>query len=142
MEDLNNENKLEPIKVEKDWFLQNIVEMVNSTNITSIGFTVLTHGFLVSGDLIGGKEYFREFGTEMSMISTTPQDTIEAFSKIGDNVYSDENRDGDPSYVHFKDAKFFHPNGKPIPDNRGVLWRGRISEISGFSLGKLSVNEQ
>lgn len=43
-----------------------------------------------------------------------------------------------PMLIHLKDARFFHAAGKPIPNNRGVWWRGRLSQVSGFMLGTLS----
>mgnify|MGYP003635604363 CR=1 FL=1 len=145
MEDKKEDLKNEIIKTEKDWFLQDLVGMVNNSNLT-IGLTIVTHGFLVSGTLIGGKQYFIGFGEEMDtgIGETDNGKTIrENFEKIGTEIYSEEKqkKDGNPTFIHFKEAKFFHPNGNPIPGNRGVWWRGRISEVSGFSLGTLNAEQ-
>jgi len=44
---------------ERDWFLQTLVNMANNSSSTGlVGITLLTHGFLVSGDLVSGREYF------------------------------------------------------------------------------------
>jgi hypothetical protein len=40
-------------------------------------------------------------------------------------------------YVHLMDARFFNTTGNPIPGNRGVWWRARLAEVSGFSMGVL-----
>lgn len=135
--------KVEIIKGEKDWFLETLVNIVNNNDL-SIGLTIVTHGFLVSGDIIGGKIYFEDFGKEMqSIVSETSEGVSisEHFKKMGDEIYSEEKMDKNPSFIHFKNAKFFHTSGEPVPNNRGVLWRGKISEVSGYSLGKLSKNE-
>jgi hypothetical protein len=36
------------------------------------------------------------------------------------------------------DAKYFQIGGAPIPQDGGIWWRGRISAVSGFFIGKLS----
>ncbi|KKK92070.1 hypothetical protein LCGC14_2706590, partial [marine sediment metagenome] len=33
------------------------------------------------------------------------------------------------------------PGQKPIPSNAGVCWRGKISAVDGFTLGKLSSSD-
>lgn len=134
----------EIIKGERDWFLQTLVNIANKSDL-SIGLTIITHGFLVSGEVIGGKTYFEKFGEEMgTLVSETTEgiSVSEHFKKMGDDVYSEEKIDDNPSFIHFKNAKFFQTSGEPIPNNRGVLWRGKISEVSGYSLGKLSKNEE
>ena len=52
----------------QDWFLQTLVNMANSSTSTGlVGITLLTHGFLVSGDLVGGREYFKGFAEDKTM---------------------------------------------------------------------------
>lgn len=64
----------------------------------------------------------------------------------GDEVVEGESDEGDdpspppPTYIHLRNARIFSPGQPAIPGNRGVLWRSRISEISGFSLGSLSAD--
>ena len=124
---------------DNDWFLQRLVHIVNSGNI-SFGITLNVGGFLVSGTLTGGKEYFEGVASDFA---GTVSDTEEAekiralFAKPGE-LYSSKENQPSPSYVHIKDARFFNTNGNPIPGNRGVWWRGRLSEVDGFSLGSLS----
>lgn len=127
---------------DKDWFLQTLINMVKGGGFT-FGITLNVGGFLVSGNLIGGKDYFESFGTDFAegLASEGTADKIkESFASIGYPNISDkdENKVSSPGFIHLKDAKFFNTNGNPIPENKGVLWRGRISEVSGFSLGLLS----
>lgn len=150
-EDSQNEKnttieEIEP-KHERDWFLQTLVSMANnSQNAIQIGITLLTHGFLVSGKLISGKEYFSGVAEEFASGFTDIENAAaikRGFEGMVNKVYDrPENSEiPPPGLLHLKDAKFFHTNGNPIPGNRGVWWRGRISEISGFSLGSLEALE-
>lgn len=42
-----------------------------------------------------------------------------------------------PCYIHLVNAQVFYPNAQPIPGNRGVAWRGKISSVDAFWHGKL-----
>ena len=122
----------------KDWFLQDLIEIVNSGKM-SFDVTLTVGGFLVSGTLVGGKEYFEGFGEEFSfgLSGEAAKKVKAAFAKNG-NVYTQSGgQPMQPNYIHLKNAHFFHTSGSPVPENRGVWWRGRVSEVSGFSLGAL-----
>lgn len=136
----NSEN----LATEKDWLLQTVIQLVNNNEGLTFGLTIITHGQIVSGNIIGGKKYFENLGKEIELGLGTDNDEnpiSEQFKKIGDDVYSEEKQkiDGSPAYIHFGDAKFYFANGEPIPGNKGLLWRGRLSEISGFNIGKLEL---
>jgi hypothetical protein len=125
---------------DKDWFLQNLVNMANSNGL-NFGITLNVGGFLVSGQLVGGKEYFEGFGSDFASPfgdSEAAEDIRASFAQHGDIYSSGDEAVPPPSYIHIKEAKFFNTNGNPIPGNKGVWWRGRISQIDGFSLGSLS----
>ncbi|WP_196486469.1 gas vesicle accessory protein GvpU [Burkholderia cepacia] len=131
---------------ENDWFLQQLVTMVNGSS-TSIGITLFVGGLLVSGVLIGGKQYFEDFAESFASGIANPDDAKwykENLTQLS-NVYLEP--DGTykksaepPHYIHLKDARTFHPSGNPIPGNGGTLWRGRIREVAGFTLGSLSIS--
>ena len=124
---------------DKDWFLQSLVNIVNSGSF-NFGVTLNVGGFLVSGQLVGGKEYFEGFGSDFAgaFCGGEIAETIKkTFAGHGDIYSSDNETSPSPSYIHLKDAKFFNTNGNPIPGNRGVWWRGRLSQVDGFSLGSL-----
>lgn len=123
-----------------DWFLSSFVRMVNDGNGMTIGISLVTHGFIVSGFLCGGKEYFKGVGEEISEVFNGSKEVAENYAAVGEKIYSKDDTyvDKPIDYIHLKDARFFSTAGEPIPKNRGVWWRGRLSEISGFSLGLLS----
>ena len=122
-----------------DWFLQGLINLVNNPENSSleIGITVLAGGLLVSGYLVNGARYFEGFASDF--VTIFPPDSAEgvrsSLSSYGD-IYKGE-QDTLPMFIHLKDARFFSTAGNPIPANRGVWWRGRVSEVSGFMIGTL-----
>jgi len=128
-----------------DWFLQLLVGWVNKLPL-DFGITLHVAGFLVSGNLIGGAEYFSGFASEFSGGFAGAPELAESFRKaiadLGETYKTDEKAMEEvdrplPMFIHLKNARYFNTGGNPIPGNRGVWWRGRISEVSGFTLGTL-----
>ena len=143
MTDETTNPELTPFAVPHDWFLQSLVNMAN--NGIEVGVTLQVSGLLVSGVLTGGKAYFEGFAEDFSGGLNDPEvaeSVRSSFAKFGD-IYKKE--DGDepppPQYIHLKNARFFNTSGNPIPGNKGVWWRGRISEVAGFTLGSLGQAE-
>ena len=131
---------------DRDWFLQNLVNLVNARDV-KLGITLNVGGFLVSGILISGQKFFSGFGADLGSSFDDPEirsGVEQAYAHLGD-IYTPA-RAGTgvttpPNYLHLMEAKFFHIAGAPIPGNKGVWWRGRISEVSGFFLGMLDAEE-
>ncbi|MCK9398040.1 MAG: hypothetical protein M0Q44_20940 [Methylobacter sp.] len=138
-------NKVQNDPSQQDWFLQSLVKMV-TTNGFEISITLHVGGLLVSGLLASGRQYFEYFGEEFAnAISDADAETVESikssYVNLGANIYPTKEEDSltvPPCYIHLRDAKYFSPNGNPLPTNHGIWWRGRISEVQGFNLGSLS----
>lgn len=128
---------------EVDRFLSIFINSADKSN-GDFSFPIVLNvsGFLVSGLIIGAKEYYETFAdTYFQDPSITKYG--EKLKKDLSELVSDDGFVSSIDKIHLKDAKFFHPSGKPIPTNMGVLWRGRLSEIAGFSFGSLSpLNEE
>lgn len=128
-----------------DWFLQTLVDMVNKSPI-DFGITLQVAGFLVSGNLINGAEYFKGFASDFTSAIPGDSEVVESIRKsyadLGE-IYKTDEKEADkedrplPTFIHLKNARFFNTSGNAVPANRGVWWRGRISEVSGFILGTL-----
>ncbi|MFA6560536.1 MAG: hypothetical protein WCV00_01345 [Verrucomicrobiia bacterium] len=100
-----------------------------------IGITLHVGGLLVSG------------------IITTPRDFLmnhpltDQVLEVHDELMKAEatdSKDEDsalPEFVHLRNARFFVPGQLPIPQE-GVYWRGRLSEIAGYSFGVFQVAGQ
>lgn len=127
-----------------DWFLQDLVQLVNTSKGLELGITLNIGGSLVSGILIGGQRYFADFvklfpGEAKGEWAQLLRTEIEGHSAIY------EQKDAEipqypPNFVHLREASLFSPSGS-IPTVGGVLWRGKINAVSGFSLGVLAKAE-
>jgi hypothetical protein len=127
-----------------DWLLQFLLVFVNR-QVFSFGITLQCEGILVTGQLVSGREYMDGVKAEMS--SNGGQfiaDLIE--ERVGDLYPSEPPTVDDgfrpqelyPQFVHLRDARFIVSNGAPIPTNRGVWWRGRLSTVSGYTIGVMA----
>lgn len=129
-----------------DWFLEDLVRLVNSTGV-SIGITLSAGGMLISGKLASGHAYFEGVAEDLSAVSSDDEvaavlkSTIaklaSVYSPDKDSVSSSPRTRRRLTYIHLREARIFHPSGAPIPSNRGVWWRGRLSEVEGFCFGQL-----
>lgn len=130
-----------------DWFLQDLVDVANNSESGDfIGITLNVGGFLISGTLISGRQYFTDLANAMTPdASDDDKEAVDGirrfFSEYGE-VYQPrkENEEPDSSrvrFIHLKDAKFFQPGGSPIPANQGTLWRGQVYAVNGFFLGTI-----
>jgi len=140
-----------------DFLLQAIVDLANTTGI-EMGITLCVGGMVVSGVLISGKTYFEEIAND-TLQSSGPADQAEVrqglsdyLGNLGKLIYGqtvNEEQAGNkgdqimkrlPRYIHLRNAKVFHNSGQPMPENRGLWWRGRLSAVDGFSFGVLSAS--
>ncbi len=114
-----------------DWYLQKLVEDVNTAD-SEMGIMIISGGIIISGDLISNKKYF-------SIILEILEDTIkdrEVLESVREQYNSYKDSSKPAQYIHFNNAQFFDISGKRLPQNT-IQWRGRLSEVSGFSIGKL-----
>lgn len=125
-----------------DNFLKSLVLLANAGAQLSITLTL--SGFLVSGTLVSGRRYFEQLIVS-NLMKDVPESTRQGLTKFLDGFrelyqsrsdFSDEN-EYVTTFIHLKDARFFHNAGQPIPANRPVWWRGRLSEVQGFFIGDL-----
>lgn len=140
----DEENKiLQPSQ--DDWFLAMLVKLTNGTD-AEYPVTLAVGGLLISGYIASGHRYFEAFAESLkSGMTNISRESAEAnvapFRKIK-QIYLQDGKDAeatapDPAYVHLRSALFFGPSNRPIPDNGGVWWRGRLSSVDGFTLGTL-----
>ncbi|KGK58581.1 hypothetical protein FHR53_000663 [Xanthomonas arboricola] len=129
-----------------DWYLQKLVGIANSSD-AQFGITLFVDGIIVSGQLVSGKQYFEAFAQEFS--AAYPGDAEEreeirrafaSHASIYDSEDDAQQSSAPPQFIHLIDARCFSPAGQPLPSNRGVLWRGKVNAVSGFTLGSLSAD--
>jgi hypothetical protein len=125
----------------EDWLLQDLVRLANRYDGFSVGVTITTRGGVITGSLIGVREYFREYGRLWAQVM--------GGGELGDQIAAQWAKRGEDdmaevinyethhyNYVHIKDARIV-AGTSIVPTAGGFLWRGRIAEASGFALGSL-----
>lgn len=122
-----------------DGHLASLVGLINNNPGICIGITLTVGGTLISGELISGKEYFDNLATLLhrdDQVEDSIRNVLSEEMKWMSNRYStpDINK---TVYIHLKDAQ--HYSGvTPVP-TRGGYWRGRLCDVSGFTIGSMSV---
>lgn len=142
---------MEPEKIEKqlsskhddcDWLLQDLVEWANAGASTPV--TLATGAGLVTGTVIGGEE-FLDLYKEL-YAGRWPEPHKESYFETVEKLklrYNRDDEDNDfdpPIYIHMKDVKIFNA-GVFVPSSEGVLWRGKLDSIIGYSIGILAPSE-
>lgn len=131
-----------------DWFLQSTIENIVSHGVY-IGVTLTVKGIIVSGMLISGKKYFEELSKDMKAASRQEDDMSDTLAKSWQQytaIYekpegaSDDWQPLPVGYIHLLNARFYAPGQSPIPTNQGILWRGKLSSVDGFSIGSFSID--
>lgn len=130
-----------------DWLLRVLVNLANKK--VEIGITLHVGGLLVSGMVAPGAAYLEAISKDLTdgFRRSLPGadfnlgDVIAPAKELYANADETSVFENVPGYIHIRNARIYGPGGgNPIPGNRGMWWRGRISEISGFSLGELRLD--
>jgi hypothetical protein len=133
MQNDSKEVRTEP----SDFFLELMLEFAERGR--DIRITLNVKGLVISGVLISEKSYWESFasGALKAMILKAKEEGRLEFP-ADESVESDDNEPSE--YIHLKNAKIYYPGLGPIPaKGPGMLWRGRISSIDGYSEQGLGV---
>jgi hypothetical protein len=131
--------------MEVDWHLQLLVEDANDFGV-EVPVTLFVAGAVVTGVLTSGKVYFERFADQFA--AGWPEEgraEIRASMATPGNVYprlepgEKSPRKRPAQFIHLRDARIVTWHGNLPTTGEGVLWRGRLTEVSGYSLGNLAV---
>ena len=117
-----------------DGLLQVLVSVANTTGV-SMGVTVTVPGAVVSGLLVGHQIWVEKLTEAMTAAGETGEAMGRAFRENlllepePDEAGEDEKPL--PLFVHLTEAHIMSGDSMHGP----VLWRGRLSDVSGWSLG-------
>lgn len=129
-----------------DWVLEMLIKLVNGIPPLSVSITLQIDGGVLTGTLIGFREYFVELGKVWNTMlgGGEPGEGIsKTFAKYAEDEFTKyKNRtlaDQHHNYVHLKDARlvFGHQMSPPYPQ-KGFLWRGKLKDVNGFAIGALA----
>lgn len=126
--------------------LEALVHIVNSVENGDVGVTLFVNGCIVTGMLIGARMYLKEYARQWRGAMSDPEIAEEVERIIIDqgeeSIRKLEAQESPPrnAFIHLRNARYI--TGHVIaPQEGGLLWRGRLSEVSGWSLGAISVTE-
>jgi hypothetical protein len=144
----DNQEDAEPaiFELPGDWFLRTMVETIVGMGV-EIGVTLSVGGAVVSGVAINGQQYMDLFadqftgGTPEGDVRNTLGEALRGWKRVYEKP-ADAGEDWKPprtGYIHLKNARYHAPGYEGIPSS-GVLWRGRLEAVDGFSLGNFKLD--
>ncbi|MFS8197950.1 hypothetical protein ACLVWQ_04605 [Streptomyces sp. CWNU-52B] len=120
-----------------DLQLQMLVRLVGQDPHAALPVTFVIGGGLLYGDLISHKAWTTDWARSLRGVDGAGAQLLERFPEQVDEVVSDkQGRQAPqrlPQWIHLRDATSVVGPGDPVVM---PLWRGRLTDVSGWSLGK------
>lgn len=119
----------------KDEMLAMFVSAVNKHEY-SLDITLNVNGSLVTGSTISAHHYFESLAESFEggeEVAATLNDEI---SNASDSAK--EQAQNDANFIHLKNTQVYTGDAQPTPSKGQFLWRGKMEEVDGFFLGRIS----
>jgi hypothetical protein len=130
--------------IEVDWHLQLLVEDANDFGV-EIPITLFVSGAVVTGVLTSGKVYFDRFAERFAAgWPEEAREKIRASMAMPGDVYprlepgEKSPRKRPAQFIHLRDAQIVTALGNLPVNGDPLLWRGRLTEVGGYSIGHLA----
>ncbi|UOQ44142.1 gas vesicle protein GvpU [Halobacillus salinarum] len=106
----------------------------------SLDITLNINGALISGTTISAQRY-------LESLSNVFEEGNEVSQAIGEKLSASsqsakENGEDTAAFIHLKNAQVYNGDSQPTPSDSEFHWRGKIEEVDGFFLGKISVDDK
>lgn len=136
-----------------DWFLRMLVKLADHVGL-SLWITLAVDGLHVTGEMISAGRYAAEFKEQFlsgiesldeSMQESAGDLLARASFALDPKAIHDEARRqagdaavplAEPDYIHLRSARVVHSPEIGLDIRGGALWRFRLANVAGFSLGK------
>ncbi|MEH7176809.1 gas vesicle accessory protein GvpU [Neobacillus vireti] len=118
----------------KDNILEFLV-MASNIHDFSLDITLNVKGAVITGTLVSAKEYFDTLSEIIEDGNEVAQMLSEQLSRAGESAQSEGGSEA--NFIHMKETKVYCGDSKPTPSKGEILWRGKLSEVDGFFLGKI-----
>jgi hypothetical protein len=118
----------------KDNILEFFVQAANKHNF-SLDITLNVKGAVITGTMVSAKEYFNILSEILEEGNEIAQAVSEQLGKAGEEA--EANPDSEAYFIHVKNTKVYCGDSKPTPSKGEILWRGKLTEVDGFFLGKI-----
>ncbi|WP_078392688.1 gas vesicle accessory protein GvpU [Shouchella patagoniensis] len=119
----------------KDSSLEFFVRAANKHDF-SLDITLNVNGAMITGTTISAQEYFETLGESFEDGNEVSQKLSEEFLKAGEAA--EGGGDDSINFIHLKNTKVYLAESKGTPSKGKILWRGKIEEVNGFFLGKIT----
>lgn len=123
--------------MQKDSLLLFVVELANTVPETEIVVTLVTGGMLITGKVIGSKEYFAH-----STVSAAFLSIYDEHDRAHPPTEDELAKRAIPDFIHLADAQYLVPGQEPVPAAGGVFSRVALRSISAFSFGRAPQTEE
>jgi hypothetical protein len=127
-----------------DWHLRLLVEDANDFGV-ELPITLFVAGGVVTGVLTGGKEYFERFADQFAAgWPAEGREALRASMAAPGSAYprlepGEKSPRKEPAlYIHLRDAHLVGVQGHLPASREGLLWRGRLCAVAGYSLGRVN----
>ncbi|MFP7492428.1 gas vesicle accessory protein GvpU [Terribacillus saccharophilus] len=121
----------------KDEILSFFVQAANHHDF-STDITLHVNGTLVTGTIVSAASYFSSLRDSISEENDVAKQLKEALQQAKESA---DKRQGDVEYIHLKNMVAYLAENKTTPSDTELLWRGKISEVDGFFLGRMTDQE-
>jgi len=118
----------------KDNILEFFVKAANIHDFT-LDITLNVKGAVITGTIVSAKEYFETLSEIFDDGNEVAQKLSEQLSRAGESAHSDGSSEA--NFIHMKETKVYCGDSKSTPSKGEILWRGKLSEVDGFFLGKI-----
>jgi len=118
----------------KDNILEFFVKAANIHDF-SLDITLNVKGAVITGTIVSAKEYFETLSEIFDDGNEVAQKLSEQLSRAGESAHSDGSSEA--NFIHMKETKVYCGDSKSTPSKGEILWRGKLSEVDGFFLGKI-----
>lgn len=121
-------------EITKDNTLEFFAEAVNKHDF-SLDITLNLKGAIVTGTMVSAGKYFEGLSETFGGGNDVAEALSEKLAQAGEGAQSSNG--GGANFIHLEDAKVYCGDTKPTPAKGDILWRGKLSEVDGFFLGKI-----
>ena len=118
----------------KDNILEFLVQAANKHDF-NLDITLNVKGAVITGTMVSAKEYFSTLSGTLEDGNDIAQMLSEQLDQAGEIAQKSD--DTGANFLHMKDTKVYCGDSKPTPSKGQILWRGKLSEIDGFFLGRI-----
>ncbi|MGW3644567.1 hypothetical protein [Streptomyces sp. NPDC000878] len=120
-----------------DLQLQMLVRLIGQDAQAALPLTLVVGGCFLYGDLISHEAWAADWAHGLRGVDGPGAQLLERFPQLVDQAVVDkrghEAPQRLPQWIHVRDATGVTGNGRPV---LMPLWRGRLTDVSGWSLGK------